>query len=153
MTCYSNEIIKHHEGISTLINSCAIYHSREYKVTSFYTYMHWNVIMFVYESCVPWTFLWRINGQGRRKRGAGGARAPPLFGIEKKKKGEGGERRGKRVFIQSPTEMYTCIKKISQSNCSKMYKTPELPGAPPPGPHSFWARLRKRSFTIDIPII
>ena len=51
--------------------------------------------------------------QGRRKRGGpGGARAPPpLFGIEKKKKGEGGERRGKRVFIQSPTEMYTCIKK------------------------------------------
>ena len=29
-----------------------------------------------------------------------------------------------------------------------MYKTPELPGAPPPGPHPLWARLRKRSLTI-----
>ena len=47
--------------------------------------------------------------------GPGGARAPPppptFWHREKKKrkkKGEGGERRGKRVFIQSPTEIYTC---------------------------------------------
>ena len=28
---------------------------------------------------------------------------------EEKKRGEGGERRGKRVFIQSPTEMYVYL--------------------------------------------
>ena len=44
-------------------------------------------------------------------------------------------------------------KKISPSNCTKMYKTPELLGAPPPGLHPLWARSRKRSLTIDIPII
>ena len=81
--------------------------------------------------------------QGRRKRGgrggAGGARAsppPPLFGIEKKKKGEGGERRGKESVHPVPDrDVYIVFKKISPSNCTKMYKTPELPGAPPPGPH------------------
>ena len=60
--------------------------------------------------------LYPFNFQGRRKRGGGGgprgARAPPppLFGIEKKREKEEKEG-GKRVFIQSPTEMYTCIKK------------------------------------------
>ena len=74
--------------------------------------------------------VYRAGGSGGGGGGGGEARAPPptfCHRKKKKKKGEGGERTGKRVFIQSPTEMYTCIKNIiSPSNGTKMYKTPEL---------------------------
>ena len=79
-----------------------------------------------------------LRAQGRRKRGAGGARAPPLFGIEKKKKkGRRRRKKGKESVHPVPDRDVYMYKKISPSNCSKMYKTPELPGAPPLDPIRF----------------
>ena len=96
----------------------------------------------------------RAGGSG----GAGGARGarappPPTFWHRKKKGRRRRRKKGKESVHPVPDRNVYMYKKISPSNCTKMYKTSELPGAPPPGPHPLWARLRKRSLTIDIPII
>ena len=72
--------------------------------------------------------------RGGGSGGPGGHVAPPLFGIEKKRR-EKEEKEGERKFIQSPTEMYTVMyKKISPSNCTKMYKPQSFRGLRPLDP-------------------
>ena len=65
--------------------------------------------------------------------GAGGARAPPppppTF-WHRKKMGRRRRKKGKESVHPVPDRDVYMYKQISPSNCSKMYKTPELPGAP-----------------------
>ena len=109
-----------------------------------------NIIFYGNAKITEYIILFEIflDFTGAAEAGGPGGTCPPTFWHRKKKKGEGGERRGKRVFIQSPTEMYTCIKKNKPIKLYyKMYKTPELPGAPPldpirylrKGPHNWYS--------------
>ena len=73
------------------------------------------------------------NRAGGSGGGAGGARAPPppTFWHRKKKEGRRRRKKGKESVHPVPDRDVYMYKKISPSNCTKMYKTPELPGAPP----------------------